>query len=177
MTHTLEADGIILEFGSRRVLSDIYVKCETGKITGLLGRNGMGKTCLMNIVYGSLVAESKSIRFNRTSIPKAYQQPELITYLPQFNFIPAFLSVKNIFSDFNLNYDDFKLFFPEFTATYHSPIRNLSGGLRRLIEVYIIIKSKSAFSLLDEPFSHVMPLHIDSLKEILLTEKKTKVFL
>ena len=38
MIHTLEADGIQLDFGLRRLLSDVYLKCETGKITGLLGR-------------------------------------------------------------------------------------------------------------------------------------------
>lgn len=42
MIHKLEADSISLEFGSRRILSDVYLKCETGKITGLLGRNGNG---------------------------------------------------------------------------------------------------------------------------------------
>jgi len=47
MIHTLEADGIQLEFNGRSILSDIYLKAETGKITGLLGRNGEGKSCLM----------------------------------------------------------------------------------------------------------------------------------
>jgi len=42
MTHRLEADSIFLHFGERKILSDIYIKCETGKITGLLGRNGTG---------------------------------------------------------------------------------------------------------------------------------------
>ena len=63
MTHKLEADSIHLEFKGRRILSDIYLKCETGKITGLLGRNGEGKTCLMEIIYGTLKSE-KSVRFD-----------------------------------------------------------------------------------------------------------------
>lgn len=56
-------------------------------------------------------------------------------------------------------------------------IKNLSGGQRRLIEVYLIIKSKSQFSMLDEPFSHLMPLHIETINELLELEKSKKGFL
>lgn len=175
--HTLEADSILLEFGTRRILSDVYIKCETGKVTGILGRNGQGKTCLMNIVYGSLSATSKSIRFDKVSVFHAYKHPELLTYLPQFNFIPKSLTLKRIFSDFNLNYAEFEKWFPEFQSKNKFCLKNLSGGERRLIEVYVICKSKSMFTMLDEPFTHVMPLHIEKLKQILSEEKNNKGFL
>jgi ABC-type lipopolysaccharide export system ATPase subunit len=177
MTHQLEADGIILEFGARRILSDIHFRCETGKITGILGRNGQGKSCLMNIVYGSLPALSKSVRFDNVSVFRAFKRPDLLTYLPQFNFIPSFLSVKRIFSDFNVSFWDFEDLFPEFKTKRDLMVRNLSGGERRLVEVYVIIKSMSRFSMLDEPFSHIMPLHVEKIKEILQNEKQIKGFL
>lgn len=177
MMHKFEADGILLEFGSRRILSDIYFKCETGKIIGVLGRNGQGKTCLMNVVYGNLNALNKSIRFDNVSIYHAYKRPDLLTYLPQFNFIPPGFRLKRIFSDFDLDYSDFENFFPEFKAKKNSIIRNLSGGERRLVEVYVMIKTRSSFSILDEPFSHLMPLQIEKIKEILLDGKKTKGFI
>jgi ABC-type cobalamin/Fe3+-siderophores transport system ATPase subunit len=88
MIHTLQADSIRLEFDGRVILSDIYIKCETGKITGLLGRNGQGKSCLMKIIYGDLSCE-KSVRFDNVSQYEAFKRPDLLLYLPQFNFIPA----------------------------------------------------------------------------------------
>jgi len=176
MKHKLEVDGVQLEFGERRILSDIYFKCETGFISGLLGRNGEGKTCLMNIVYGSLSASSKSVRFDNVSIYEAFKRSDLLTYLPQFNFIPGFISLKRIFSDFDISFPEFEHHFPDFRARENTKIKSFSGGQRRLIEVYIIIKSKSHFSLLDEPFSHLMPLQIDKMKEILVTEKLHKGF-
>ena len=97
MKHILEADSIQLEFDNRKILSDIYIKFETGKITGLIGRNGQGKTCLMQIIYGSLKCE-RSIRINKINQPKTFQIPELLMYLPQFNFIPKRLSLKRIIS-------------------------------------------------------------------------------
>ena len=177
MHHKLEADSILLEFETRRILSDIYFKCETGHITGILGRNGQGKTCLMNIVYGNLNPISKSIRFDNVSVFQAFKRPDLLTYLPQFNFIPSHLTLKRIFSDFELAFSDFENIFPEFSTKFKSSINTLSGGQRRLIEVYVIIKSKSLFSMLDEPFSHLMPLQIEKVNELLKIEKLRKGFL
>jgi len=177
MIHTLEADGIQLEFGYRKILTDVYIKCQTGSITGFLGRNGQGKTCLMNIIYGSMQPSIKSVRFDGVFVHKAYKRADLLTYLPQFNFIPSALTIKRVFSDFNLSFADFETYFPEFNQKQSSTLANLSGGQRRLVEVYTIIKSKAKFSMLDEPFSHIMPLHIDTIKEMLQAEKSNKGFL
>ena len=65
MIQTLEADSVILEFGNKRILQDVYVKCETNSITGLLGRNGAGKSCLMNIIYGTLKPYNGTISINK----------------------------------------------------------------------------------------------------------------
>ena len=177
MAHKLEVDSVQLAFEQKKVLSDIYLQCETGKITGLLGRNGEGKTCLMNIIYGSLEVDSKSVRFDAVSMPDAFKRPDLLVYLPQFNFIPQSLSLKRIFLDFNLSFAEFEGHFPEFRSKYRSAFRTLSGGQRRLVEVYIIIKSDSQFAMLDEPFSHLMPLQIEKIVEILSEEKHKKGFL
>ena len=108
MIHILEVDSVILEFGSKRVLQDVYMKSETGKITGLLGRNGAGKTCLMKVIYGELVLFNKSVRLNGNSIYNKYRNPDDIRYLPQHRFIPGFLTIKRIFEDFQLDFSDFK---------------------------------------------------------------------
>lgn len=174
MNHTLEADSIQLEFGDKIILSDTYIKCQTGKITGLLGRNGQGKTCLMNIIYGNLNPSYKSIRLDRNPISQTFKKRGLIAFLPQHNFIPRHLSLKRIFADFDIDYSEFQRTFPEFSDQYLTPMKNLSAGQRRLIEVYVIVKSKTKFSMLDEPFTHLMPLHIEKVIEIILIEKAAK---
>ena len=173
MNHRLEIDSIQLAFNNRSILSDIYLKCETGKITGLLGRNGQGKSCLMKIIYGTLSAE-KSIRFDAITQQTAFKRPDLLLYLPQFNFIPKNLTLKRIFTDFELDFSNFLVAFPEFTNHYQSSIANLSGGECRLIEIYVIVKSKSQFAMLDEPFTHLNPLQIAKVQTLLLNEKENK---
>ncbi len=173
MNHLLEIDGVQLQFEGRKILSNIYLRCETGKITGLLGKNGQGKSCLMKIIHGSLTCE-KSVRFDHISIVESFQRPALLMYLPQFNFIPKSLSLGRVFRDFGLEYHVFQNRFSEFTSSERSSVRSLSGGERRLIEVYVIVKSKSQFVLLDEPFTHLNPLQIEKVKELLKEEKANK---
>jgi ABC-type lipopolysaccharide export system ATPase subunit len=130
----------------------------------------------MNIVYGSLQNSSKSVRFDGTPIIEAFNRPDLLTYLPQFNFIPSGLTLKRVFQDFKISLAELEEHFPEFNGKSEAKVKHLSGGQRRLIEVYVIIKSKAQFSMLDEPFSHIMPLHINRIKEILAVEKLNKGF-
>jgi ABC-type lipopolysaccharide export system ATPase subunit len=173
MNHILEVDGVQLQFNGRKILSGIYLKCETGKITGMLGKNGQGKSCLMKIIYGSLPCE-KSIRFDHTSIVESFKRPDLLSYLPQFNFIPKSLSLRRVFQDFGLEYGKFQNYFSEFAKKEKSSVGSLSGGERRLIELYVIVKSTSQFAMLDEPFTHLNPLQIEKVKVLLIEEKENK---
>ena len=174
MKHSLEVDSIILEFGTKRVLQDVYLKNGTGKTTGILGRNGSGKTCLMNIIYGELQTNNKSVRLDGETIFNGYCSPGIFSYLPQFSFIPKNLRIKRIFNDFNLDFNQFIQYFPEFKKYYKSKLKRLSGGEHRIIEVYSILASKTKFCMLDEPFSQIMPVHVNTLKNIMNTEKENK---
>jgi lipopolysaccharide export system ATP-binding protein len=171
MPHTLTADGIQLQFGDRKVLTDIYLCCETSRITGLLGGNGQGKSSLMNIMYGTLRAYCSCIRIDGVNLPRTYRDPALMTYLPQFNFIPPSLGLKRVFSDFGVSYDDFWRLFPEVKGTHMAA---LSGGQRRLVETYVLLCSPSRFTLLDEPFTHLTPLHAGVMSGVMQEVKHRK---
>jgi len=53
-------------------------------------------------------------------------------------------------------------------------IRTLSGGERRILECFVILRSRSLFAVLDEPFSQVAPLHVVTLKALIRAEKRNK---
>ncbi|HEY1060255.1 MAG TPA: ATP-binding cassette domain-containing protein, partial [Daejeonella sp.] len=177
MKHILEVDSVSLSFSDRVILSDIYLKSETGKIVGLLGRNGQGKSCLMKIISGTLKAESRSVRFDGKTVFELIGRSDLLVYLPQFNFIPSFLTLERIFRDFCLKFYEFEEYFPEFISKSMMKISEFSGGEKRIIELYVIIKSKSQFALLDEPFTHISPMQIERIKKLLIREKENKGFI
>lgn len=174
MKHTLEVDSILLEFGNKRVLQNVFLQSETGKITGILGRNGSGKTCLMHIIFGELQTYNKSIRLDGKVIESGNCKPCDFRYLPQYEYIPKSLTIRRIFKDFDLSFERFINEFPNFDKYYATTLRKLSGGEQRIIEIYAILASKTKFCMLDEPFSQVMPLHVETLKRIIQQEKENK---
>jgi ABC-type lipopolysaccharide export system ATPase subunit len=170
----LQVDSVELTFKDRKILSDVYLKCATNEIVGLLGRNGEGKTCLMNIILGNLKATNSFVSFDGVKVTDAFNRPALIRYLPQFNFVPADLKLYQVFKDFGLDYAHFEIKFPESGMVSDSKVKQLSGGQRRLLEIYIIAKSNAMFVLMDEPFTHLNPIQIDHVKIFLKEEKVNK---
>ncbi len=68
----------------------------------------------------------------------------------------------------------FQQLFLEFSSKTLSSVGSLSGGERRLVELFSILKSNTQFDLLDEPFTHLSPLQIEKAQEIILEEKINK---
>jgi ABC-type multidrug transport system ATPase subunit len=174
MKKTLEFDGIYVSFGDRNLLSNIYMLCETGEITGLLGRNGSGKTTLMKIVFGAIPLEHKSVRIDGYSLGMHYLSENLIAYLPQRGLIPTYLSMRKALSLFNIREEEITALFPEAKDMIDLKPQELSGGYLRIFEILLIVKSKAVFCLLDEPFSGLTPLFIERIRDILQKAKEQK---
>ena len=157
--HILEIDSVELSFGDRVILSSVYLAVETGGATALLGRNGSGKSCLMKILCGALRPGFRSMRIDG----KWYDRfgSSQVRYLPQQGFTPGWLTVEAVLRDFGLEWRKAK-------------IRTLSGGERRILECFVILRSRSLFAVLDEPFSQVAPLHVVTLKALIRAEKRNK---
>ena len=176
MKHTLDISSVKLLYDERLILSDVYLNIETGNIVGLLGRNGEGKSSLMRVIFG-VIDTDRSIIIVESSVYEAYKHPKLMRYLPQHNFIPKYLTLKRIFKDFRIDYDGFVQKFSDFKDRQNSKIGDLSGGMRRLTELYVIIKSQTKFVLLDEPFTHISPIQANTIKAIIEEESSAKGFL
>jgi len=172
-----EIDNVELYFKEKRILNGVYLKAETGKVTGILGSNGCGKSCLLNIAFGNLIPKYKLIRVNKKPILKPLYQTKLAAYLPQFNFIPNTLKIKKAFSLFDVSWKDFTVLFDSFSKYKNVRFNKLSGGERRLVETYILLKSNKKIILLDEPFSHLAPLHIEKIKTLISEEKQHKAII
>ncbi|MEQ6122981.1 ATP-binding cassette domain-containing protein [Pseudotenacibaculum sp. MALMAid0570] len=170
----LELDNVELSYGHKDILRAIYFKAEFGKITGILGSNGSGKTSLLRILFGELKPKSKLLRIDNHPILKPLYKYGKVKYLPQFHFLPKSLSLKKIFFLYNVDYAYFSDIFNDFKEKENFKFRELSGGEKRLIEVFLIIKSSSDILLLDEPFSYLAPIYNEQLKEEILKEKENK---
>ena len=174
MMNTLEFDSIEVFFGGRSILKSVYMRCERGKVTGLLGRNGCGKSTLMKIVFGSMPFEQKSVRINGESLGIHYLPKKLIGYLPQRDLIPAYLTIRKAFELFEADLEAVSKHFPEVITMFDLKPGQLSGGYLRIFEVMLILESKSGFCLLDEPFTGLTPIYVEKIKQILRSYKAKK---
>lgn len=170
----LEVDSVLLEYKRRKILQNVYLRIEKGEIVGLLGRNGSGKSSLLEVIYGIRSAQNSSVRIDGKFIRKGYQRKNLIAYLPQKPFIPGHLKVREIFKLYQCPCDEAIIYFSEIEQLMPHKLNQLSGGQQRLVETTAVIACPASFIILDEPFSNLMPLHIETLRVWLSILKKTK---
>lgn len=172
--HRLEIDSVILSFGDRRVLQDIYLRCDTGKVTGLLGPNGSGKTCLIEIIFGQRRAEQASVRIDGSVLPGVRRRAGDMACLPQQHFIPGYLTLERVCRDYGISRDALLSRFPEFETRFGERIGSMSGGERRLLELFTVLSCRARFILLDEPFSYLMPRHTALCRELIRDAAHTR---
>jgi ABC-type multidrug transport system ATPase subunit len=177
--HILEADSILYSVGGRQLLTDVYLSCRTGEIVGLLGRNGSGKTTLLRIIFGTLATANKHIRINGQVYQAPYLHQNLLAYLPQHNFLPRNIRLKQIVDLYLPDADKQETLRQDERVQPHLAkyVGELSKGELRYFELLLLLQLDVKFLLLDEPFSGVEPLYVERIEELLQAQLSTKGFL
>jgi ABC-type multidrug transport system ATPase subunit len=174
----LHVDSVLKEFDSRQILTDIFISCKKGEIIGVLGRNGSGKSTLLKIIFGSLQADRKFVKVDNKLVATLYDNRKLINYLPQDNFLPNHSRIRNIISLFCNTTNAEILFSHELIKPLlNKKSRLLSGGEKRLVEIFLIIYSDADFILIDEPFNGVAPVYREEIKKHIFQQSKYKGFI
>ena len=175
MSNLLEIDSVVKSFDMHVVLTDIYLKCRTGDIIGMLGRNGTGKSTLMKIVFGTLQADTKFIRIDGKVYNQPYKTINEICYLPQDSFLPKHLSIEKTI-ELYLGKNQVQNFLedPILKKLNTSKISYLSGGELRYLEIKLLLHTDCKFILLDEPFNGVSPILVGEIKKLILKTSEFK---
>ena len=188
----LEAKNISKSFGKVQALNDVNFYLHKGKIHGLLGENGAGKSSLMNILSGIYQPEKGSIIFEGEKQNKL--NPESAARLgigmvhQEFRLIENFsikdnltLSKANIFvNDFDDAFNKYSDIF-SLSVDHNSLVSQLSVGEKQKVEIMKLIFNNNNIMLLDEPTAVLTPQETNQLKNSLETlteeDEKTIVFI
>jgi ABC-type multidrug transport system ATPase subunit len=162
-----------LSFGEKVILQGIYLKLRLGHVVGLFGRNGSGKSSLMKIMFGSLTPSYCSLRLNGKFLTSSYSH-KVIGYLPQGKLIPGRVKIGTAAELFRASQGEIEEMIPELRGKWHLVPGELSGGVLRFLEAILILKSPQPFCMLDEPFTGLMPLHIDTLLSVIQSAREKK---
>lgn len=173
--HVLEIDSVQKSFDNKNILSDVYLKCETGDIIGLLGKNGSGKSTLLKIIFGIESADFKFVKVDGCVKVKTKDLFKEISYLSQDNWIPKALLVKKAIQ-LSVSREKITEFYADesIRAIMDKKIVHLSGGELRYLEIKIILFNSSRFVLLDEPYNGLSPLMVEKVNELLIANSKSK---
>lgn len=167
MEHTLDVKSVIHFFGKRQILSDISFTCRTGNVIGIFGRNGTGKSTLLKILFGTLLADNSEVYLDNQIADNKISLNKFIAYHHQEVFLPKNSIVKNLIPlYFPDGEDQNKLFYDKRINKIESKkVEALSIGEQRYLQFVLILHLNHYFVLLDEPFSMVEPLYKDLIKE------------
>lgn len=173
--NVLEVDSIQKQYQGKNIISDLYLKCETTDIVGILGRNGSGKSTFLKILFGIVAADFKFVRIDGLSKSKTEDLLNEISYLPQDNFIPNLFSVEKTIQ-LSITKDKWKAFYEDemIQMIRNKKIKYLSSGQLRYLEIKLILNKKTKFVLLDEPYNGLSPIMIEKVNTLIVENSKRR---
>lgn len=167
-------DSVQLSFGQNTVLQSAYVTSYKGKVTGVLGRNGTGKSCIFKCIMGGIRPQNKYIRLG--SEPKTdYGHIGLrVKYMPQDHFIPGGMTLPKAYELYGVDFEGLVAWMEQFDCFRTQKAKMLSGGELRLAELYLVLMSDAEFCILDEPFANIAPVYADKIRALINVQKQYK---
>jgi urea transport system ATP-binding protein len=164
----LDVHSIDLYYGAAQVLRGVSLVAEPGKVTCVLGRNGVGKTSLLRALVGQHPISKGSITFEGSDISglKPYERARRgIAYVPQGREIFPLLTVEENLktgfaplkrSDREIPGDVFSLF-PVLADMLRRRGGDLSGGQQQQLAIGRALVMRPRLLLLDEPTEGIQP--------------------
>lgn len=177
----LEVRGLVKSYGRRRVVDGVDFHVERAQIAGLLGPNGAGKTTCFRMTCGMIEADAGQVLLENTDVTNwpMYRRARDggMGYLAQESSVFRKLSVeKNLLGVMEMlgvgrkerrrRCDELLEQFG-ITRLRKSRALSLSGGERRRLEIARCLVSRPRLILLDEPFTGIDPVTIDSIQQII----------
>jgi urea transport system ATP-binding protein len=174
----LNVKSIDVFYGASRALSDVAVTAEKGKVTCVLGRNGVGKTTLIRAIAGLQPIAVGAIEFNGKDITKlstAERAQMGIALVPQGREIFSALTVEENLktgyaclprSERHIPAEIFELF-PVLKSMLNRRGGDLSGGQQQQLAIARALVTRPKLLLLDEPTEGIQPSIIKDIERVI----------
>lgn len=156
----LETKDLTKRFGRTAALDKVSISVESGKITGLLGPNGSGKTTFIKIAAGLLYPSEGTCLIEGNAPGKATKA--IVSYLPDRNCLPDWMNTVKLFDYFEDFYSDFDRqkamqMVQDLGIDLKLSIKHMSKGTREKLQLIAVMSRSAKLYLLDEPLSGVDP--------------------
>lgn len=168
----LECRNINKNFGKKQILRDINLTLPRGKIIGLLGKNGTGKTTLIKIINDLLTASSGEVLV--CGKPIGVQSKKIIAYLPERTYLDKSMTVGaaiKYFSEFydNFDYEKAEKLLGDLGLDKSMRLSKMSKGMQEKVQLVLVMSRNAELYILDEPLGGVDPATRDYILDTILT--------
>lgn len=168
----LECKHLYKEFDNKTILKDINLKIPRGKIIGLLGKNGMGKSTLIKLVNDLLTPTSGEILINGEK--PGVKSKEIISYLPERTYLDKEMTIKQVvqyFEEFYKNFDSQKAvkLLQDLNLDINKKISKMSKGMQEKLQLILVMSRNAELHILDEPLGGVDPATRDYILDTILS--------
>ncbi len=161
MEPILKLNNLNKSYASFPALKNVDLELEPGRIMGILGPNGSGKTTLIKIVAGLLQPSSGEVLV--CGMAPGAQTRALVSYLPDINHLPNWLSIQGIINYFQSFYQDFDpdlafALLERLGIDQGRKVTALSKGSHEKLQLSLVLARKARLYLLDELLEGIDPV-------------------
>lgn len=167
----VEFKNVNKSFGNKTALQNVNLKIEKGKIYGLLGPNGSGKTTIIKLINGLLVPTDGKVLINNNE--PGIESKKIISYLPERTYLNMNIKVSELLAFFKDFYDDFDKdkaieLLKKLNININDKLKTMSKGTKEKVQLIVVMSRKADLYILDEPIGGVDPASRDYILETIL---------
>lgn len=167
----LEFRNVTKAYGPNIALRNVDLKLDHGKIVGLLGPNGSGKTTMIKLINGLLQPNAGEVLIN--GIKPGVESKKAISFLPDSTYLPPWMKIDNAIKFFAEVYDNFSVeraytMLERLKISEKAMFSTLSKGNKEKIQLMLVMSRKAQFYILDEPIAGVDPAARDFILDMIL---------
>lgn len=168
-------------YGKKKVVEDVTVSIQRGKITSFIGPNGAGKSTLLSMVSRLLDADTGEVLIDQSNIKKMKSNDfsKIVSILKQSNYMNVRLTIRELvsfgrfpYSKGRLTDEDEKMVdqaieYMALKDLEDSYLDELSGGQKQRAFIAMVIAQDTEYILLDEPLNNLDMKHSVQIMKIL----------
>ena len=170
--YLLECKKLTKHYSGHRALENVDLQLGSGRIVGLLGPNGSGKTTMIKLAEGLLQPSSGEILIDGEK-PGAATKAK-IAYLPDREFLPDYMTIEQLlkfYGDFFADFDALRAedMLKSLGINKNQKMKKLSKGTKEKVQLILTMSRDAKVYILDEPIAGVDPAARDYILKTIIS--------